>query len=75
MNRRMYLPVVGHCVAVFLINMPTKLMSCDGLSKIQSLLPVKHHVGGTDRCHHRGCINELHRLQMSLWVFSLLPGI
>jgi hypothetical protein len=35
---------VVHCVVVFLINLPTKLMSCDGLANIQGLLPVKHHV-------------------------------
>ena len=46
-------PVVLHCAAVFLINLRAKLMSCDGLAKIQGLLPVKHHVGSTDIGQHR----------------------
>jgi hypothetical protein len=49
-------PVVGNCAAVFLINLPSELMSSGGLAKTQSLLPVKHHVESTDRYHrHHLC--------------------
>jgi hypothetical protein len=45
---------------VFLINLPSDLMSSGGLTKTQSLLPVKHYEESTDRHHHRHLgINEL----------------